>query len=115
LGGRKAIVCGSTRGIGKAVAIELALLGADVTLMARDETALRRTVDELPIKEGQRHEYRVADFNKPESVRSAIAARITADVAHILVNNTGGPPAGSAIDASPQEFLDAFSAHLVCN
>ncbi|MBA4054013.1 MAG: short-chain dehydrogenase, partial [Marivirga sp.] len=34
---------------------------------------------------------------------------------HILVNNTGGPPGGQAIDASPEEFLKAFSSHLVCN
>ncbi len=115
LTGRKAVVCGSTRGIGKAVAIELALLGADVTLIARNESALRHTVGELAVRDGQTHSYLVADFSKPETVSAAIATYARDTVVHILVNNTGGPPAGKAIDASTQEYIDAFNAHIVCN
>ena len=112
---KRAIVCGSTRGIGKAVAIELALLGADVTLFSRDEKKLKQTVSELSSVPGQRHEYLVADFNFPENVRTVITKYVEKTDAQILVNNTGGPPAGHVIDATPNDFLTAFSAHLLCN
>lgn len=115
LSGKRAIVCGSTKGIGKAIAIELALLGASVTLVARNESALATTVKELRTWEGQRHEYLVADFNFPDKLRSVIEGYVAKTDAHILVNNTGGPPGGQAIDANPQDFVNAFSAHLLCN
>jgi 3-oxoacyl-[acyl-carrier protein] reductase len=115
LKGRRAIVCGSTRGIGKAIAIELALLGADITLIARSEAKLKATQKELPSLHGQRHEYLVADFNFPEQLKSGIEEYLKNITVHILVNNTGGPPAGQAIDAKAEEFLSAFSAHLLCN
>ena len=114
LKGKRAIVCGSTRGIGKAIAMELALLGAAITLLARDEDALARTCEELPSAQAQRHEYLVADFNYPEKLRSVIDG-YSQTLVHILVNNTGGPPAGQAIDADLQDFMKAFSAHLLCN
>lgn len=115
LHGKRAVVCGSTRGIGKAIAIELALLGASVTLVARNQSALDATLKELASSEGQRHEYLVADFNFPDQLQSAIQDYVAKFDAQILVNNTGGPPGGQAIEARLQEFVNAFSAHLLCN
>jgi 3-oxoacyl-[acyl-carrier protein] reductase len=115
LNGRKAIVCGSTQGIGKAAAIELALLGANVTLMARNEEKLKTVVSELQVYSGQHHDYIVADFNFPDDVKSKIDHYVKQHNIHILVNNTGGPPPGTAIDAKPEEFVKAFANHLVCN
>ena len=115
LSGKRAVVCGATQGIGKATAMELAQLGASVTLFSRDEDKLKAVVAELPRKGTQKHSYLVADFNMPEDVK------LTADIysqnnpVHILVNNTGGPPAGKAIDARTFEFLNAFQSHLICN
>ena len=62
LTGKNAIVCGSTQGLGFASAIELALLGAEVTLMASDEKKLKEAVKKLDITHGQKHNYIVADF-----------------------------------------------------
>lgn len=115
LTGKRAMVCGSTQGIGKASAIELALLGAHITLVARDENKLQSTIAELPVKTGQRHNYVIADFNSVQEVKLRISDFVGYHNVHILVNNTGGPPPGQAIDASPEEFLKAFSAHLICN
>jgi len=53
LTGKTAFVCGSTQGIGKAVAIELALLGANITLVARNEEKLKAVLDELPCKKNK--------------------------------------------------------------
>jgi 3-oxoacyl-[acyl-carrier protein] reductase len=115
LDGRRAVVCGSTRGIGKAIAVELAMLGASVTLLARNATALAATVGELRNSGEQRHEYLIADFAFPDKLREVIEQYVVNNDVHILVNNTGGPPGGQAIDADPQDFLRAFSAHLICN
>lgn len=115
LSGKRAVVCGSTQGIGKASAIELALLGADVTLVARNEEALKNVLKELPTPVGQNHDYLVADFSFPEQVKERIGQFAKNKNALILINNTGGPPAGQAIDATPEEFINAFSSHLICN
>ena len=55
LEGKYAIVCGSTQGIGLAIAEELALLGASCTLVARNEEALRAAVHTLDIALRQKH------------------------------------------------------------
>lgn len=113
LKGKRALVCGSTQGIGKAAAIELALLGATVTLLARDETKLKSVLSELSVQTSQQHNYLIADFNFPDQLRSTLKA-ITEPI-HILINNTGGPPPGQAIDATTDAFVQALSSHLLCN
>jgi len=113
---KQAVVAGSTQGIGKAIAIELALLGANVTLLARNEASLKQVVTELDISAGQQHDYIVADFAKAEILKEKITNYAAGkDEVHILINNTGGPPAGAILDADIQLFMDAFSAHIICN
>lgn len=116
LTGKYALVAGSTQGIGKAVAIELALLGATVVLLARDETKLKKVAEELDRSKGQQHTYIVADFSDPASLKIKVEAYLQKNSSiAILINNTGGPPAGPALTAKPEEFLSAFNNHLICN
>lgn len=115
LQGKRAVVCGSTQGIGKAAAVELALLGASVTVFARNEEKLKSVVRELPNVNSQEHHFLVADFTKPDQVREVIGQYCSKEVVHILVNNTGGPPGGPVLEAKAEAFTDAFSAHLLCN
>lgn len=116
LTGRRTYVCGSTQGIGRACAIELARLGATVTLIARHEEALRKVRDELPATGGQKHDYLKADFADWQGLRDAAAAHARDNgPIHILLNNTGGPSAGPAFEGTPEEYLDGFSKHIVCN
>jgi 3-oxoacyl-[acyl-carrier protein] reductase len=113
---KRALVCGSTQGIGKAVAVELALLGANVTLLARNEEALKKTKAELNTDKGQQHSYLVADFSKPDEVKNIVTQYVERHGAvNILINNTGGPPSGPITSAKTEEFLSAFSNHLICN
>lgn len=114
LRGKRAMVCGGTQGIGKASAIELASLGASVTLVARNEDKLKIVLNELSTSANQKHSYLVADFDNPEELKKKLTSAVAEDVFHILINNTGGPPAGKAIDANEDDFLKAFSAHLIC-
>lgn len=115
LQGKTALICGSTQGIGLAIAEELALLGANCVLMARNENALKESVRVLSADAGQLHQYLVADFSMPEIVRSIITEFVSGHSIHVLVNNTGGPPAGPIIEAEEGDFLNAFNQHLICN
>ncbi len=113
---RNAIVCGSTQGIGFASATELAHLGANVTLVARNEDSLQKAVASLDTSKGQKHQYVCADFSNPTALSEKITAHLTQlGSAHILVNNTGGPPAESISNSTLEQFDTAFTQHLKCN
>src|SRR6476620_1929927 len=115
LKGKNAIVCGSTQGIGLAIAKELALLGANCTLIARNEETLKKVIPDLDASQGQHHGFHIADFSEPSEVRSMIEEHVQHHAVHILINNTGGPPAGMIMDAKEEDFLKAFNQHLICN
>jgi 3-oxoacyl-[acyl-carrier protein] reductase len=113
---KTALVCGSTQGIGKATALELASLGATIVLLARDEKKLKETISELDHSNNQDHKFLVADFNNPAELKETITKYISSgNKIHILVNNTGGPKGGAIKDASTEEFILAFNQHLICN
>jgi len=98
--------------------VELAQLGAHVTLVARDEAALRKVLSELAHPGGQpsRHEFLVADFADPDALEAKVKTQLEkSGPMHILINNTGGPHSGAIYDSKPKEFLDTFSKHVVCN
>jgi 3-oxoacyl-[acyl-carrier protein] reductase len=115
LKGKRALVCGSSQGIGKASAIELALMGANVCLLARNEEALKKVVKELALQEGQEHEILIADFSNPEQLRTVLNDYLKNKNVDILINNTGGPAGGQALEASSDQFINAFNMHLICN
>ncbi len=116
LRGKTAVVCGSTQGLGYASATELALLGANIVLMARNEEKLKETAERLDVSKGQQHSWLVADFSDSANVEKAINGFIESKkTAHILVNNTGGPAGGTALNATTDEFVKAFNSHLLCN
>ena len=113
LTGKSALVCGSTAGIGKSIAKELAEMGANLVLMARNEEKLKTAVSEMASSKGQQHSYVVADFSDVSTVKTAVES--IQNPVHILINNTGGPPGGPIVDADVSEFVSAFSMHLLCN
>lgn len=114
---KNAFIGGSSKGIGKAIAIELAALGANVTLVSRSEDLLQTGIKDLDSEGGQQHDYLVADFSKPEDLASKVKQHLSnsGKSYHILVNNTGGPPGGPIMDADTQDFLQAYQNHLICN
>ena len=111
---KNALICGSTAGIGKATAMELANLGANITLIARNEEKLKKVISELPNNQGQNHNYMVADFSDPNSLKETLSNNSSRNY-HILLNNTGGPKGGPILSADLSEFTDTFSQHLLCN
>lgn len=115
LTGKHALVCGGSEGIGRATAHELALLGADVTVLARRPEALQEVVAALPCSGAQQHGWISADVSLTDTLRGQVEALAAGKPVHILVNNTGGPPGGPAHSADIAAFLDAFNKHLVAN
>lgn len=115
LTGKTALVCGSTAGIGKATAMELASLGARIVLMARNPEKLSQTLAELPSDEDQKHDTLAVDFSDIAAFKQAVDTLIQKHQFHILINNTGGPKAGPAFEADPEHYAAAFAQHLLCN
>lgn len=115
LTGKHALVCGASEGIGLASAHELALMGADVTVLARREAVLREVVDAMPAKAMQRHAYLVADVGDLPALDAQVRGLASAKPVHILINNTGGPPGGPVGSAALDAFRDAFERHVLAN
>ena len=114
LTGKHALVCGGSQGIGHAVAIELATLGADVTLLARSRDALETALAALPrTHAAQQHATIAADMNEHTELRVKVEATANAHAIQILVNNSGGPPGGPVHTATLDDFRIAFNQHLM--
>ena len=117
LKGHVAIVCGASKGIGAASAIELSKCGASTILISRNNKALNETIKLLDTSLNQNHDLITADFSNPEILKDKIETYIknkSVEV-NILINNTGGPNPGPIIDASPIDFINAFNQHLICS
>jgi 3-oxoacyl-[acyl-carrier protein] reductase len=110
---KNAIVCGSTQGIGEASAIELAKLGANITLIARNESKLSDVLNKLDKSIGQKHTFICVDFSNTDKLKSAVS--FLNGHFHILINNTGGPAGGPIADSDISAFEDAFKMHLINN
>lgn len=112
---KNALIGGASAGIGRAIAIELASLGANVTLMARTESALQEALTQLDTSQGQKHGYLIVDFSNSQGLLTTVTALLERQPIHILVNNTGGPAGGPITEARGEAFLMTYHNHLICN
>ncbi|MFC4219251.1 SDR family oxidoreductase [Flagellimonas marina] len=108
LKGKKALVGGSSKGIGEAIARQLAKSGASVTLMARNEERMRKLVQEMDSSQGQSHHYLVVDFSDFSAFKDTISAFFEHNTIDILVNNTQGPEGGGALEKNVDDYQNAF-------
>ena len=108
LKGKNVLIGGSSRGIGRAIAQQMAESGANVTLMARNEAKLKSIVQQMPAQDGQKHRYLLVDFNDFEAYTKTITAFFKNQHIDILVNNTQGPKAGGAMDMRISDYQEAF-------
>lgn len=113
LTGRHALVCGASEGIGRAAAHELALLGADVTVLSRRADVLHEVAGALPARDGQSHGVLACDVSDLAALGARARALAAERPVHILVNNTGGPPGGAAHAATLDAYQDAFARHVL--
>ncbi|MDG2396819.1 MAG: SDR family oxidoreductase [Flavobacteriaceae bacterium] len=116
LKGKRAVVCGSSQGIGKAIAIALSFQGASITLVSRNELKLKKVLNKLDSGNDQKHNYVVADFIDDQSVNEIFLKFLKkGNKIDILINNTGGPPPGRIINARVEDFEKYMKMHLNCS
>jgi 3-oxoacyl-[acyl-carrier protein] reductase len=105
---RNALVGGSTQGLGKAIALQLADCGANVTLMARNEDKLKKVLQELNTESGQKHNCVEVDFYNLEGFKKTVSGFLKNHTIHILINNTNGPEAGGILEKNLPDYQRAF-------
>src|SRR5690606_5953811 len=113
LEGKVALVAASSKGLGRAVAEELAAEGAHPVLCARGEAALAEARDAIEAATGAAVVAVAADLGEPEGVERVVAAALDAHGrVDILVTNAGGPPAGPFESHTPEAWRDAVRTNL---
>lgn len=115
LNGKHALICGASRGIGRATAEALAELGATVTVVARNRDSLETVAGALAGTSNRQHHALATDFSYPDQAAADITAHLQTHPVQIVVNNAGGPPPGPIAEAAPEAFLAGFRTHLICN
>ena len=115
LKGKTALISGASQGIGKAIAIELSLLGANCILLARSSEGLKSVIESLDTSSGQTHQFHAIDFNGSIELKKLAETIVASKTIDILINNTGGPSAGLIFSEAPEKFEAAFKQHVVAN
>src|SRR5437762_8532674 len=110
IAGRKALVCAASKGLGRGCAEALAREGVEVTILARTESVVRQTADEIGAAAGRAVAWLACDITTPEGRAAALAACPNPD---ILVNNAGGPPPGDFRDWDRDAWLRAIDANML--
>jgi len=105
---KHALIGGSSKGLGLAVAKQLAHSGAKVTIVARSENLLIQTINELHEETDCKHEYIVVDYNDHEEYAKIMGNYLENNTIDILVNNTQGPKAGDVNSLSIEDYQNAF-------
>ncbi|MEK1889203.1 MAG: SDR family oxidoreductase [Phyllobacterium sp.] len=108
--GRRAIVCASSKGLGRGVAEKLAEAGVDLTLNARTESTLRATSDAIAGKYGVKVQIVAEDVTTESGRQALLKAEPQPD---ILINNAGGPPPGVWSDWGEEEWLKAINNNML--
>jgi 3-oxoacyl-[acyl-carrier protein] reductase len=110
ISGRKAIVCASSRGLGRGCAFALAEAGCDIVLNGRDEKVLTATAEELMSRFQVRVTSVAADVSTPDGQQALLEACPQPD---ILINNNGGPPRMDYTELNRETMLDGVVQNMV--
>ena len=110
IGGRKALVCAASKGLGRGCAEALAREGVEVTILARTESAVRKTAEEISAMAGHPVQWLACDITTAEGRAAALLKCPQPD---ILVNNAGGPPPGDFRDWDRDAWIRAIDANML--
>ncbi len=109
LTGKRALITGASKGIGRAIAIQFAKAGANIIAVSREAGVLEKLIKELPYGD---HHFLVADFSHSDLAINKISDCIHKHPIDLLVNNTGGPAPGPVEEATWDQFLKGLEMHL---
>ena len=107
---KKAIVCASSKGLGRACARSLMMEGVSVVINARGEESLKETFEELSLIDENKVSMTVADLNTEEGRKKLIESCPDAD---ILINNNSGPPPINFLESNKEEWLKALDSNML--
>ena len=110
IAGKRALVCASSKGLGRGCAQALADAGCEVTILARTAVEVERAATEIGARAGRRVAWVACDLTTPEGRAAALAACPQPD---ILVNNAGGPPPGDFRDWTREDWIRALDANML--
>ena len=112
ISGKNALVCGASKGLGRACAEALAKEGVNVTLVARNPVTLEATANEIRQLAGSQVRVAIvaADITTPQGRKEALASCPQPD---ILVTNAGGPPAGDFRHWEREQWIAAIDANML--
>jgi 3-oxoacyl-[acyl-carrier protein] reductase len=114
LEGKVALVTAASKGLGRAIATELAREGARVVISSRAEKALSKTAGEIGEETGAEVDYRAADLTSAGDIEALVSHAVDRfGGVDVLVNNTGGPPAGTFEDLDDEAWQGAFEQVLL--
>lgn len=106
---KKALIGGSSKGLGYAVAKQLAVCGAEVTLVSRNESLLKKNIIELKELTRCNHNYLLVDYNNSKDYKKIIDDFFKTNTIDILINNTQGPPAGDVLSVGELDYEKSFN------
>ena len=106
---KRALIGGSSKGLGYAVAKQLATCGAEVTLVSRNESLLKKNIIELKELTECDHNYLVVDYNNSKDYKKIIDEFFKTNIIDILINNTQGPPAGDVLNVAESDYKQTFN------
>lgn len=113
---KKAIVCGATQGIGKAITLELLSKGYTVLALSRSEPDFKTSNTGLDSDQQKRFRHLSVDFKATSTLQGIIQHQCAEHGPFsVLINNSGGPAPGTVLTASPEAFREAFEQHLIAN
>ena len=106
---KRALIGGSSKGLGYAVAKQLATCGAEVTLVSRNESLLKKNIIELKELTDCDHNYLLVDYNNSKDYKKIIDEFFKTNIIDILINNTQGPPAGDVLNVAESDYKQTFN------
>ena len=114
LNNKVALVAAASKGLGRAVALELAKEGARIAICSRNREQIRQTAEYIYAETGVDVYYEAVDVARGDEVKTFVTNTISrfGDI-HVLVTNAGGPPAGLFVSLRPQDWMSAFQLNLM--
>lgn len=110
LKGKTALICGATKGIGRAIAQSFAESGAQIVALARNENELKELVKNLP---NTGHSYLCVDLSQHQELSNKVTTLLQTKSIDILINNSAGPKPGPVTEANEEDFMAAFNQHIL--
>ncbi len=112
---KSVLILASSSGLGKAGAIEFAREGAKVMLFSRNENKIKQTIEEIKQITGNKNiYYTLGDITRAEDIQNVVSNTVAKlGSIDVLVNNTGGPPAGGFTNFSDEEWQKSYELVLL--